>query len=101
VGIASVAGLLVADRIAAVCIALTATILVCEFGRLDMGVRSACASVLIVSIGSDALLARSIERATAVSIGCGLALLLQLATQPVIGWFLEETGRDTGRPDEA
>ena len=60
--------------IVAVCISLVLIILTCEVVRLDMGVRSACASVLIVGIGADPLLARGIERATAVSIGCGMAL---------------------------
>jgi uncharacterized membrane protein YgaE (UPF0421/DUF939 family) len=103
VGIGALVGLAVEDRLAAVCISLLLIVMACEFARLDMGVRSACASVLIVGIGTSPLLARSIERATAVCIGCGMALLLQLAMLPLIRWFLADArmgaGRDT--PDEA
>lgn len=103
VGIGALVGVIVGNRIEAVCISLLLIVLVCEFARLDMGVRSACASVLIVAIGTNPLLARSIERATAVFIGCGMALLLQFALQPLIRLFLANTTMDTGRDtqDEA
>jgi uncharacterized membrane protein YgaE (UPF0421/DUF939 family) len=84
VGIGTLVGILVPDRVVAVCISLVLIVLMCEILRLDMGVRSACASVLIVAIGSDPLIARGIERATAVSIGCGVALILQLTLYPII-----------------
>ena len=77
-------GILVPDRVVAVCISLVLIVLTCEVMRLDMGVRSACASVLIIDIGADPLIARGIERATAVSIGCGIALILQLLLYPII-----------------
>lgn len=97
VGIGALVGLVIDDRVEAVCISLLLIVMICEFGRLDMGVRSACASVIIVSIGSNPLVARSIERATAVCIGCGMALLLQFALQPFIRWFLLDTGMGEGR----
>ncbi len=84
VGIGAIVGAIVADRTVAVCISLVLIILLCEWARLDMGVRSACASVLIVAIGSDSVVARGVERATAVSAGCGVALLLQIAMHPII-----------------
>jgi len=90
VGIGALTTFLIADRIVAVCVALVLIILVCEFARLDMGVRSACASVLIVGIGNNPLLARGIERATAVCVGCGMAILLQLALQPIIQRVLSD-----------
>ena len=62
-----------------------------------MGVRSACASVLIVGIGSDSLLVRGVERATAVSIGCGMALLLQIATYPIIQRVIGESTQPQAR----
>lgn len=85
--IAVVVGLNVQNRTGAVCLSLMLIILVCEFAKLDAGVRSACASVLIVSIGSGALYERGLERATAVAIGCGLALALQLLLQPALQQF--------------
>jgi uncharacterized membrane protein YgaE (UPF0421/DUF939 family) len=97
VGVGALTATFIDDRIAAVSIALVVIVMVCEFARLDLGVRSACASVLIVSIGSNRLLERGIERATAVSIGCGMALLLQLAMQPFIRLFLDDAGASAGR----
>jgi uncharacterized membrane protein YgaE (UPF0421/DUF939 family) len=84
VGIGELVAMVIADRTAAVCVSLILIILLCEVARLDAGVRSACASVLIVSIGSDPLLARGVERATAVCAGCGVALMLQLVMHPIM-----------------
>lgn len=65
---------------AAVAVALVMVILLCELLRLDLGLRSACASLLIVMLSPDpALLHRGERRAVAVIVGCGIALLLQLA----------------------
>jgi uncharacterized membrane protein YgaE (UPF0421/DUF939 family) len=97
VGFGAITSALIPDRIVAVCVALVLIILVCEFARLDMGVRSACASVLIVGIGHNPLLARGIERATAVCVGCGMAIVLQLALQPIIQRVLSDVG--SSRPD--
>jgi uncharacterized membrane protein YgaE (UPF0421/DUF939 family) len=64
----------------AVAVALVVVILLCELLRLDMGLRSACASLLIVTLSPDpSLLHRGELRAVAVIVGCGIALLLQLA----------------------
>ena len=52
----------------------------CDLLRLDLGLRSACASLLIVTLSPDpALLHRGEQRTVAVIVGCGIALLLQLA----------------------
>ena len=83
-GIGVLVSLIIHDRTVAVCVSLVLIILLCEVARLDMGVRSACASVLIVSIGADQVLERGLERATAVSIGCGAALTLQLVMHPIM-----------------
>ena len=48
VGIGALVAILIPDRTSAVCVALVLIVLLCEIARLDMGVRSACASVLIV-----------------------------------------------------
>jgi uncharacterized membrane protein YgaE (UPF0421/DUF939 family) len=101
VGIGTVMGILIPDRVLAVCISLVLIVLLCEAMRLDMGVRSACASVLIVAIGSDPLIARGIERATAVSIGCGMALALQLMLHPIIQRLRPDTGQSPVTQDEA
>lgn len=90
VGLGALTSALIPDRVVAVCIALILIVLTCEFARLDMGVRSACASVLIVGIGTNPLLARGIERATAVSVGCGMAIVLQVALQPIIHRVISE-----------
>ena len=64
----------------AVSLSLVVVILLCELLRLDLGLRSACASLLIVTLSTDAaLLRRGEQRAVAVIVGCGIALLLQLA----------------------
>jgi uncharacterized membrane protein YgaE (UPF0421/DUF939 family) len=65
---------------AAVAVSLVVVILLCELLRLDLGLRSACASLLIVTLSPDpALLHRGEQRAVAVIVGCGIALILQLA----------------------
>jgi uncharacterized membrane protein YgaE (UPF0421/DUF939 family) len=78
-GTGVVVSLVYPHGLAAVCLALALLILLCELLRLDMGLRSACASLLIVTLSPDPeLLHRGVERAVAVSIGCGIALMLQL-----------------------
>ena len=70
----------------AVAVSLVVVILLCELLRLDLGVRSACASLLIVTLSPDpALLHRGEQRAIAVIVGCGIALLLQLAVHRAWG----------------
>ncbi len=72
-----------------VCVALALVIIVGERLRLDKGLRSACASVVIVMMSTEATTAvhRGVERASSVAVGCGVALLLQLLLQPVISRF--------------
>lgn len=100
-GIGVAAGLEFADRAVSVSLALVIIIVVCEFAKLDAGVRSACASVLIVSLGTGTLYERGLERATAVAIGCGAALALQLVTQPVVRHFRHGVILAGGRDPEA
>ncbi|HEX8801512.1 MAG TPA: aromatic acid exporter family protein [Terriglobales bacterium] len=65
---------------AAVAVSLVVVILLCELLRLDLGLRSACASLLIVTLSPDpALLHRGEQGTVEVIVGCGIALLLQLA----------------------
>jgi uncharacterized membrane protein YgaE (UPF0421/DUF939 family) len=79
-GIGIVVSLLYPHGLAAVALSLALLVLVCEFLRLDMGLRSACASLLIVTLSADPeVLHRGVERAIAVCVGCGIALILQLS----------------------
>lgn len=72
---------------AAVSLSLVVVILLCELLRLDRGLRSACASLLIVMLSPDpALLHCGAQRAVAVIVGCGIALLLQL----MFYWAVEQ-----------
>jgi uncharacterized membrane protein YgaE (UPF0421/DUF939 family) len=77
-GIGVAVSLAIPDRLEAVLISLVLIVLACEWLRLDAGVRSACASVLIVTMAPGSLVERGEERALAVCIGCGVALLLQV-----------------------
>ncbi len=68
------------------CVALALVIVIGERMRLDKGLRSACASVVIVMMSADpgTPVHRGVERASSVAIGCAVALLLQLLMQPLI-----------------
>jgi uncharacterized membrane protein YgaE (UPF0421/DUF939 family) len=68
-----------------ICLALAVVIIVGERLRLDKGLRSACASVVIVMMSTESsVLHRGVERASSVAVGCAVALLLQLIMQPVV-----------------
>jgi uncharacterized membrane protein YgaE (UPF0421/DUF939 family) len=84
-GIGVGVSLAIPQRIAAVMVSLVLIVLACEFLRLDAGVRSACASVLIVTMAPGPLVARGEERASAVCIGCGVALALQVVLYSIRG----------------
>jgi uncharacterized membrane protein YgaE (UPF0421/DUF939 family) len=92
-GIAVVVGLSVSNNTGAICLSLLLIVMVCEFAKLDAGVRSACVSVLVVLAGSGALYERGLERATAVAIGCAMALALQMLMQPALQQFRRAGGR--------
>jgi uncharacterized membrane protein YgaE (UPF0421/DUF939 family) len=83
-GVGVLVSLAVPQQILAEAIALIVIVLLCEVARLDTGVRSACASVLIVTMAPGSLVERAIERASAVCIGCAVALVLQLALYAVL-----------------
>ena len=68
-----------------ICVALAVVIVIGERLRLDKGLRSACASVVIVMMSAEtSVLHTGLERAGSVAVGCGVALLLQLVMQPVV-----------------
>lgn len=68
-----------------ICVALAVVIIVGERLRLDKGLRSACASVVIVMMSTESsVLHRGVERASSVAVGCAVALILQLFMQPIV-----------------
>jgi uncharacterized membrane protein YgaE (UPF0421/DUF939 family) len=96
-GIGVAISLAVPQRVAAVSIALTLIVLACEFLRLDAGVRSACASVLIVTMATGgSIVERGWERASAVCIGCAVALALQVVLYGILG--RRRKSADEGQP---
>jgi len=66
---------------AEIAVALVIVVFACEGLRLDLGLRSACASTIIVmhGVSENSVLMTGIERAESVALGCGVAILLQLA----------------------
>jgi hypothetical protein len=72
--------------------ALTIVVIVCESLRLDPALRTACVAVLIVltaNVGN--VRASSLERFSAVLIGCGVAMAVQIATDIVRHIFFNKT----------
>jgi hypothetical protein len=62
-------------------VAITGVVIVCESLRLDPALRTACVAVLIVMNANDGhFRTSSLERVSAVIIGCGVALLVQIIT---------------------
>ena len=89
-GIGVAVSLAIPQRVVAVLVSLTLIVVACEWLRLDTGLRSACASVLIVTMAPGPLVERGEARASAVCIGCGVALVLQ--------WCYTELRDATPRP---
>jgi uncharacterized membrane protein YgaE (UPF0421/DUF939 family) len=67
-------------------IAVIAVVFLCELFRLDLGLRSACVSVIIVMTNhtEGKLTTSSLERCIAVIAGCMLAVLLQLIIERLL-----------------
>jgi uncharacterized membrane protein YgaE (UPF0421/DUF939 family) len=93
-GIGVAVSLAIPERIVSVVVSLTLIVLACEFLRLDAGLRSACASVLIVTMAPGPLLERGQERASAVCVGCAVALALQFVVYGLL------RGYRNRRPDQ-
>jgi uncharacterized membrane protein YgaE (UPF0421/DUF939 family) len=74
----------------AVLAAIIVVVFLCEIFRLDLGLRSACVSVIIVMTHEGRLAVSSGQRFVAVVSGCILALLLQLIVEYTLsrlGWL--------------
>lgn len=67
-------------------VAVIVVVFLCELFRLDLGLRSACVSVIIVMTNhtEGKLTTTSFERCIAVIAGCTLALLLQLLIERLL-----------------
>jgi uncharacterized membrane protein YgaE (UPF0421/DUF939 family) len=64
-----------------VVLAMVIVVFICEPLRLDFGLRTACVSVIIVMTANGGnVLTSSIQRFSAVLIGCGIAVVIQLLT---------------------
>src|SRR5579862_9142126 len=77
-------------EIPAVLAAIVIVVFVCEVFRLDLGLRSACVSVIIVMTHEGRVLESGAERFIAVISGCLLALVLQLVVESTLsrlGWL--------------
>lgn len=76
-------------------VALVIVAYVCEGLRLDLGLRTACVSVVIVMLANEGRVATSsVERLAAVLIGCAFAVVLQLLFDRARRWL----GRATTAP---
>ncbi|MDB5326491.1 MAG: Fusaric acid resistance protein-like, partial [Phycisphaerales bacterium] len=76
-------GSLTGTHTAEIVLALAITIYVGELLRMDLALRTACVATVIVMSANDHNLTLTVfERLTAVAMGCGAALVVQLAGWP-------------------
>ncbi len=68
-----------------VIVALASVIAICEVLRLDWGVRTACASTIIVMLvsGGDDIVRSGLQRMMAVIVGCVVATFVQFGGEPL------------------
>jgi len=72
--------------------ALAVVVVVCEAARLDLALRTACVAVIIVLTTNDGRVGTSsFERFSAVLIGCGMAMLVQILTDLLRHAFFSES----------
>jgi uncharacterized membrane protein YgaE (UPF0421/DUF939 family) len=72
-----------------VIVALIVVIFLCTLLRLELALRTACASVIIVMMSDGRVFMPAAERSSAVIIGCTLAVLVQLLAEGArkrLGW---------------
>jgi uncharacterized membrane protein YgaE (UPF0421/DUF939 family) len=76
-------------------VAIPIIVLICEILRLDLGLRAACVSAVIVMIFHEgSFVMTGIERSIAVMIGSALAVIVQLAASRLKVWIF-------GKPADA
>lgn len=77
--------------------AMVIVVFVCEGLRLDLGLRTACVSVIVVMTANEGrVVTTSVERFSAVFAGCGVAVVVQLIVERLESWF---GWRVSGRPE--
>jgi uncharacterized membrane protein YgaE (UPF0421/DUF939 family) len=70
-------------------LALTIIVFLCEALRLDMGLRAACVSaVIVMTFHETRIVMTSVDRSISVMIGSALAVIVQLAGSRLKQWFL-------------
>jgi uncharacterized membrane protein YgaE (UPF0421/DUF939 family) len=70
---------------------------ICEFLRLDLGLRTACVSVVIVMLANEGrVTTTSLERVVAVLVGCVFAVVLQILFDRVGCWLRRRSGASAG-----
>ncbi len=79
-------------------LAITLIVFLCEALRLDMGIRAACVSaVIVMTFHETRVVTTSVDRSIAVMIGSALAVIVQIAGSRLKQWFLGPS-RDPGIP---
>jgi uncharacterized membrane protein YgaE (UPF0421/DUF939 family) len=76
-------------------VAITAIVFICEALRLDMGLRAACVSaVIVMTFHENRFVMTSVERSVAVMIGSALAVIVQFGGSRLKQWIFG--GRSNG-----
>jgi len=69
-------------------VALVAVVFACQLLRLDLALRSACVTVIIIlTFNHGNVLLTGLERSSAVIIGCSLAVIVQMVIEGLREWF--------------
>jgi uncharacterized membrane protein YgaE (UPF0421/DUF939 family) len=83
---AAAIGLIAGHGPIAISVGFVLIILICEYLRLDMGVMTACVSVVIVLGKTDGDVVHSgLDRVFAVVLGCLIGLIVQLLSERLVG----------------
>jgi uncharacterized membrane protein YgaE (UPF0421/DUF939 family) len=85
-------GYFLGDGIWQFLLALVLVVFICDFLKLDLGLRTACVSVAVIMLRAEGrVVTTSRERLVAVVIGCVVALLVQLLAEALrkrMGWHV-------------
>jgi uncharacterized membrane protein YgaE (UPF0421/DUF939 family) len=78
-----------------VVVAMILVVVICELFHLDVGLRTACvSSVIVMMVGEQSVVHTGLQRMVSVLVGCITGLLVQLAVEQLrrrIKWFHDET----------
>jgi len=85
-----VVGHMLGDGMWEILLALVVCVFICERLRLDLGLRTACVSVVVIMMRSEGrVISTSTQRFFAVVVGCVTALLVQMLAEALrkrLGW---------------